>query len=97
MAAFPNITPKVIVQLYQLFKEGKVEEAMKLQTKLAEAEWSVAKIGKLAVLKALVVEYFGYGGNTVRKPLKSIEQNDLVESEFTKALEKVVALEKALA
>ena len=96
MAAFPNIAPGLIVKLYESFKEGKVEEAMKLQTKLAQAEWSAAKIGKLAVLKSLVGEFFGYGGHTVRRPLKPVERNTLAGSEYLAAIEEVVALEKAL-
>lgn len=93
MAAFPNVTPKLVVRLYELFKAGRVKEAMELQTKLAWAEWNAVKIGKLSVLKAVL----SYGGTTVRRPLKSVDRNDLTKSEYMKALAEVIALELELA
>lgn len=38
IAAFGNVFPKVIVQIYKLFKEGKYQEALALHQKAALAE-----------------------------------------------------------
>ncbi|KAK0497586.1 hypothetical protein EDD18DRAFT_159896 [Armillaria luteobubalina] len=96
MAASPNIVPKLHVRLYNLFKEGKVDEALKLQTDIAHADWAKTKLGSLSAIKTVVAKNFGYGSNVVRSPLKAVGKDSFVGSKHYAALEKVITLEKQL-
>ncbi|KAK0203258.1 hypothetical protein DFS33DRAFT_1375016 [Desarmillaria ectypa] len=96
MAASPNITPRLHVKLYHLFKDGKMDEALKLQTDIAHADWAKTKLGPLSAIKTVVAKNFGYGSNVVRSPLKAVGEDTFVGSKHYAALEKVIALEKQL-
>ncbi|KAK0207379.1 hypothetical protein IW262DRAFT_1420616 [Armillaria fumosa] len=94
--ASPNIVPKLHVKLYNLFKEGKVDEALKLQTDIAHADWAKTKLGSLSAIKTVVAKNFGYGSNVVRSPLKAVGEDEFVGSKHYAVLEKVITLEKQL-
>ena len=61
IAGGANVAPKAVVKVYELFRQGKLDEAMKLQSLLAEGDWihTVAGIGGT---KAVLQHYFSYGG-----------------------------------
>ncbi|KIY68824.1 aldolase [Cylindrobasidium torrendii FP15055 ss-10] len=95
MAALVNIVPGLHGKLYGLFKEGKIQEAIELQAKLGHADWAISKIGGVGGVKSVVSKNFGYGGVTVRRPLKSVQHESLTANNHYAALEEAVGLEKA--
>ncbi|KAJ3551559.1 hypothetical protein NM688_g4630 [Phlebia brevispora] len=80
------------VHLLRLYKEGKLEEAIKLQALLGQADWELGKLGSIAGIKAVVTKYFGYGAPHVRGPLAPLD----MEKATAEKLEQLVALEKSL-
>ncbi|EIN09834.1 aldolase [Punctularia strigosozonata HHB-11173 SS5] len=94
ITALVNVCPKVHVRLYELWKEGKVEEAMRLQERLGRADWAVAKVGGVGGIKAIVSKAFGHGGTQVRGPLKSADVNKFGPE--AGALWELIELEKSL-
>ncbi|KAG7443464.1 aldolase, partial [Guyanagaster necrorhizus] len=84
MSASPNITPKLHVKLHDLFKQGNMDEALKLQTDIAHADWAVRKLAPLAEFKTVVAKNFGYGTDNFEGSKHSV------------ALEKVIWMEKQL-
>jgi dihydrodipicolinate synthase/N-acetylneuraminate lyase len=62
-----NITPKVCVKLFELYKSGQLEEAVRLQAAVARGDWSVIQSG-ISGTKSLLQHFFGYGG-LARRPL----------------------------
>ncbi|KAF5367036.1 hypothetical protein D9758_004073 [Tetrapyrgos nigripes] len=96
IAALVNVVPKVHGHLYKLYLEGKIKEAMDLQGKLGHADWGAQKIGGVGGVKAIVSKNFGYGGTTVRGPLKAVSTDSLQNNKYYAALEEVIALEKSL-
>ncbi|KAI0072947.1 aldolase [Panus rudis PR-1116 ss-1] len=93
IGALPNVAPKAHVKLWNLYKEGKLDEAAKLQGLLGHADWQLGKMGSIAGIKAVVSREFGYGKAYVRGPLSSVQ--DLSGYEIGK-LEELIALEKSL-
>ncbi|KAG5340909.1 hypothetical protein E4T56_gene14788 [Termitomyces sp. T112] len=96
IAALVNILPKLHVELFRLYQEGKVPEAMELQGKFAHADWAIGRIGGIGGIKAIVSKNFGYGSPTVRGPLKAVDTEKLYENKYYKIMEDIIALEKAL-
>jgi dihydrodipicolinate synthase/N-acetylneuraminate lyase len=95
IAALANIIPKVHGRLYQLWQEGKTEEAFELQGKLGHADWVIGKIGGINGVKAIVVKNFEYGKPNVRGPLKAVEVENL-KGMYYDMLEGLISLEKDL-
>jgi len=73
ITALMNVVPKVHFSLYKAYKEGKLEEAMKLQAILGQADWAVQKLGGVGGVKAIVSHAFGYGSGAVRGPLRPVD------------------------
>ena len=92
IGALPNVAPKAHVLLLKLFKEGKLEEAAKLQALLSHADWQLSKIGSISGIKAIVTKHFGYGQPHVRGPLAPQQLHDAAVDK----LEELIALEKTL-
>jgi 4-hydroxy-2-oxoglutarate aldolase len=95
IAALPNVLPKTHVQLYALWKDGKLDEAMALQAKLGHADWAVSRIGGVGGIKAIVSKHFGYGEPWVRGPLPSGKVEALTDDAMG-VLAELIALEKSL-
>lgn len=95
IAATVNLAPKIHVKLYNLWKEGRVSEAMQIQEQLVHADWAVSKIGGVTGLKRAVSQSFGYGAPTVRGPLSAVAPDRLMSKEG-KLLEQLVEQEKAI-
>jgi 4-hydroxy-2-oxoglutarate aldolase len=96
IAALVNIVPKLHAKLWKLIQEGNIKEAMELQAKLGHADWAIGRIGGIGGVKAVVSKNFGYGGNTVRGPLKAVDIDALGSNKHYPALEVVIEMEKAL-
>ncbi|KAK7690747.1 hypothetical protein QCA50_005846 [Cerrena zonata] len=92
IGALPNVAPKAHLQLIKLYKEGKLEEAAKLQALLGHADWQLGKVGSIAGIKAVVAKHFGYGQTFVRGPLGAVELQGFAIDK----LEELIALEKSL-
>jgi L-threo-3-deoxy-hexylosonate aldolase len=65
-----NVFPRACVQVYNLFVEGRQEEAMKAQTELAVADWSLTKRA-IPGFKAILQHFHGYGGKP-RQPMECL-------------------------
>ncbi|CAE6447982.1 unnamed protein product [Rhizoctonia solani] len=95
IAALPNIAPKAHVKAYELFNEGKLKEAMEIQTLLSHADWGITKIGGISGVKSFVCKYFEYGNNRPRGPLLAVDmvKTESVEGEWVR---KLIEFEKTL-
>ena len=62
-----NVVPRACVKVYDLYAQGKVEEAQKLQAVVARGDWGVIA-GGVAGTKSAMIAHYGYGGYA-RRPL----------------------------
>ncbi|EER27944.1 dihydrodipicolinate synthase, putative [Coccidioides posadasii C735 delta SOWgp] len=62
-----NLAPKTCVQVEQLFRQGKLVEAQKVQEILARGDWAAIQGGVVGI-KSAMMSHCGYGGYG-RKPL----------------------------
>ncbi|KAF7541877.1 hypothetical protein G7054_g265 [Neopestalotiopsis clavispora] len=92
IAALANIAPKTHVKLLDLWRDGKLQEAQKLQSVLSDADVALQKVG-VAGVKAIVSHFFGYGTGKGRRPLGTANVGSLSE-EIMKPIETVVEMEK---
>lgn len=81
IAATVNLFPKIHAKLYQLWKDGKVTEAMQIQETLVHVDWAVIKLGGVTGLKRAVSEFFKYGTADVRGPLTAASPERLLGKE----------------
>ncbi|KAF7424763.1 hypothetical protein PC9H_010074 [Pleurotus ostreatus] len=95
IAASVNLFPKVHREIYKLFREGRIAEAMELQAQLGHADWAVGRIGGIGGIKAIAQKHFGYGGKWVRGPLKHVEY-DALTGKHVQKIEEMIKLEKSL-
>ncbi|KAF6222808.1 hypothetical protein HO133_000858 [Letharia lupina] len=65
-----NVMPKIVVEAWNLWTEGKTEDAMKLQEVVSRGDWLLGKPG-VPGTKAALQRFFGYGGYA-RKPLRRV-------------------------
>ncbi|KAI1503536.1 L-threo-3-deoxy-hexulosonate aldolase [Biscogniauxia marginata] len=72
IAGGANVMPKVCVKVWNLYAEGKTEEAIALQKVLSRADWLLTKAA-IAGTKQAIQSYFGYGGHP-RRPLKRLDK-----------------------
>lgn len=93
IAGTGNLTPRVCVKLMQLWDDGRLDEATRLQGVVARGDWAAIKGGFVSV-KAALQRYHGYGGQP-RKPCVLLEGKALEAqmAEFSELIE----LEKKLA
>lgn len=66
IAGTGNLAPRVCIRLFELWKEGKLDDAARLQGAVADGDWAAIKGGFVSV-KAALQHYHGYGGEP-RKP-----------------------------
>lgn len=64
-----SMMPKIVVQVWNLWAEGKMEEAMKLQEVVSRWLWLLEK-PSAPETKAALQRLFGHGGSA-RRPLRS--------------------------
>ena len=87
-----NIAPKACVRVIELYSQGKMAEAQKLQAVVARGDWA-AITGGIVGTKSALQTYYGYGGYS-RKPLPRPADNDAVR--YANAFKELVELEKCL-
>lgn len=72
IAGGANVMPKVCVRVWNLYSQGKVDEAIELQKTLSKCDWVLTKAA-IAGTKQAIQSYFGYGGFP-RRPLKRLDK-----------------------
>ena len=87
-----NIVPKACVKVFDLYAEGKVAEAQKLQAVVARGDWGVIA-GGVAGTKSWLMSWYGDGGYA-RRPLARPSAEE--EKRWKAMVEEVVKAENAL-
>jgi len=72
IAGGANVMPKVCVKIWDLYVEGKRDEAFALQKVLSKGDWVLTKAA-IAGTKSAIQSYYGYGGYP-RRPLKRLDE-----------------------
>ncbi|KAK5993633.1 L-threo-3-deoxy-hexylosonate aldolase [Cladobotryum mycophilum] len=72
IAGGANVLPKLCTAVWNLYAEGKKDEAEKLQKVLSRGDWPLTKAA-IAGTKQAIQTYYGYGGYP-RRPLKRLDQ-----------------------
>jgi len=72
IAGGANVMPKVCVKVWNLYAQGKRDEAFELQKVLSKGDWVLTKAA-IAGTKSAIQSYFGYGGYP-RRPLKRLDE-----------------------
>ncbi|KAL4868847.1 hypothetical protein BDV12DRAFT_90626 [Aspergillus spectabilis] len=67
LAGGANVIPKLCVQVFTLWSEGKITEAIEAQGLLSQADWVLTKAA-IPGTKSAIQSYYGYGGYP-RRPL----------------------------
>lgn len=82
-----NVLPKLSAKVWNLWVEGKQDEAIEMQQILAQADWVMAR-GGIPGTKAALNELWGYGG-VGRRPLPAWtkEQQSRIGEELREAFE----------
>lgn len=75
IAALANIAPAQCIEIYQLFGEGKMEEAEALQKKIVALNLAVTRQWGVPALKE-AMDHLGLYGGTSRRPLLSIKKEN---------------------
>ncbi|KAK7215216.1 hypothetical protein V2G26_003219 [Clonostachys chloroleuca] len=70
IAGGANVMPKLCTKVWDLYAEGKKEEAAALQKVLSKGDWPLTKAA-IAGTKQAIQTYYGYGGYP-RQPLKRL-------------------------
>ena len=94
IAATANLVPKVHAKLLEYYDEGKLKEAVELETKLSDADWTSVQLG-VAGLKGALDRYYGYGSGISRRPLGMVESVKF-EGRADAILRDLVELENSL-
>ncbi|XP_033102889.1 4-hydroxy-2-oxoglutarate aldolase, mitochondrial-like [Anneissia japonica] len=83
IAAIANVLGSEMCQLHQLFKDGKMEEAVRLQHRIIAPNGAVTRMFGVPGLKRSM-EWFGYNGGPMRSPLQPLtsEQEALMRAAF---------------
>jgi 4-hydroxy-2-oxoglutarate aldolase len=96
IGALPNIAPKAHVRAYELWKMGKVKEALELQEVFSHADALIGKTGGVAGVKSVVSWGWGYGEGWVRGPLVERTLEAVKGVNGWEWMERLVAIEKEL-
>ena len=87
-----NVAPKSSVKLIELYRQGKIAEAQKLQAVVARGDWAAIS-GGIVGTKSALETYFGYGGSA-RRPLPRPTTQE--KSKYASDFKEIVEMEKAL-
>jgi len=72
IAGGANVMPRVCVEVWNLYAEGKVKESIALQKILSKDDWVLTKAA-IAGTKSAIQSYWKYGGHP-RRPLKRLDE-----------------------
>ncbi|MCJ1442125.1 MAG: L-threo-3-deoxy-hexylosonate aldolase [Stictis urceolatum] len=75
IAGGANVLPRTCVKVWQLWQEGKLEEAMQLQKVLSKGDWVLTKAAVPGTKQAIQFGY-GYGGYP-RRPLRRLKEEEV--------------------
>ena len=92
IAGGANVMPKVCVKVWDLYTEGKRDEAFALQKTLSKGDWVLTKAA-IAGTKSAIQSYFGYGGYP-RRPLKRLDE--VRTNSIKDGIAEVMKVEKSL-
>ncbi|KAK4155950.1 L-threo-3-deoxy-hexulosonate aldolase [Chaetomidium leptoderma] len=92
IAGGANVMPKVCVRVWDLYAQGEIDEAARLQKILARGDWVLTKAA-IAGTKQAIQSYFGYGGYP-RRPLTRLDKARVAGIE--EGVREVMELEKSL-
>lgn len=92
IAGGANVMPKVCVKIWNLYTEGKRDEAFAMQKILSKGDWVLTKAA-IAGTKSAIRSYYGYGGYP-RRPLKRLDE--FKTNAIREGVEEVMKLEKSL-
>ncbi|KAK4178753.1 hypothetical protein QBC36DRAFT_288256 [Triangularia setosa] len=92
IAGGANVMPKVCAKVWNLYAEGKRDEAIALQKTLSKGDWVLTKAA-IAGTKQAIQSYFGYGGHP-RRPLKRLDKAKVTAIED--GVREVMEVEKSL-
>lgn len=92
IAGGANVMPKVCVRVWNLYAEGKKDEAEALQKVLSKGDWVLTKAA-VPGTKQAIQSYFGYGGYG-RRPLKRLEKVKV--SSIEEGIKEVMDIENSL-
>ncbi|KID86870.1 L-threo-3-deoxy-hexulosonate aldolase [Metarhizium guizhouense ARSEF 977] len=92
IAGGANVMPKVCARVWNLYAEGKKDEAQALQKILSRGDWPLTKAA-IAGTKQAIQMHFGYGGYP-RRPLKRLDEARLKAIE--EGIREVMEIEKSL-
>jgi L-threo-3-deoxy-hexylosonate aldolase len=92
IAGGANVLPKTCVKVWNLWAEGKYDEAIELQKVLSKGDWVLTKAA-IPGTKSAIQSYYGYGGYP-RKPLKRLPQEKV--DAVAEGIKEVMEVEKKL-
>ncbi|PSR78431.1 hypothetical protein BD289DRAFT_376687 [Coniella lustricola] len=92
IAGGANVIPKVCARVWNLYAEGKKEEAEELQKKLSKGDWVLTKAA-VPGTKQAIQSYFGYGGYG-RRPLPRLDQARIKALE--EGIKEIIDIENSL-
>ncbi|KAL2067326.1 hypothetical protein VTL71DRAFT_1750 [Oculimacula yallundae] len=92
LAGLANISPKACLELVRLYREGRLDEAQKMQEVVARGDWAAIQ-GGIVSTKAGMESWLGYGGYA-RSPLPHPTSDE--SAKWKEGFRELVALEKSL-
>ena len=87
-----NVAPKACVRVIELYVQGKLAEAKKLQAIVARGDWAAIS-GGIVGTKSALDSFFGYGGSA-RRPLPKPTKEEALK--FEQDFKEIVDMELAL-
>lgn len=92
IAGGANVLPKTCVKVWNLWAEGKYDEAIALQKVLSKGDWVLTK-SAIPGTKSAIQSYYGYGGYP-RQPLKRLSDEKV--KAVADGIAEVMDVEKSL-
>ncbi|KAK1766111.1 L-threo-3-deoxy-hexylosonate aldolase [Phialemonium atrogriseum] len=92
IAGGANVMPKLCVKVWNLYAQGKTEEAIALQKILSRGDWFLTKAA-IAGTKQAIQSYYGYGAFP-RRPLKRLDKARV--SSIEEGIREAMEVEKSL-
>ena len=92
IAGGANVLPRTIVQVWNLWSQGKLEEAMELQKVLSKGDWVLTK-ASVPGTKAAIDFAYGYGGFP-RRPLRRLSAEEV--KKLGEGIDEVLKVELSL-
>ncbi|KAI9843773.1 MAG: hypothetical protein M1837_006134 [Sclerophora amabilis] len=92
IAGSANVFPKVCVHVFDLFNQGKIDEAAQVQKLLSKCDWVLTKAA-VPGTKSALQQYSGYGGYP-RQPLQRV--SDSTAEALGAQISEIMKLEQSL-